>query len=106
MQGALKRSQKRPTNRLLGRSEMCFFWLSDDQKCLAAAKSVVQHGVGGNMIEHMTRSELIELGVSEERAHDVHQALHNLSVKNRDLGGAGGRGVGQGTTGECSAFGG
>jgi hypothetical protein len=33
------------------------------------------------MIEQTTRSELIELGVSEERAHDVHPALHKLSVK-------------------------
>ena len=32
-------------------------------------------------LEHMTRSALIEWGVSEERAHDVHQALHKLSVK-------------------------
>ena len=29
----------------------------------------------------MTRSALNELGVREERAHDVHQALHKLSVK-------------------------
>ena len=29
----------------------------------------------------MTRSELIELGVSEDRAHDAHQALHKLPVK-------------------------
>ena len=33
------------------------------------------------MIEDMTSSDLIELGVSEERAHDVHQALQKLSVK-------------------------
>ena len=55
--------------------------LVGDQKCLAAAKGVAQHGIDGNMIEHMTRSALIELGVSEERAHVVHQALHKLSVK-------------------------
>ena len=108
MQGALKRSQKRPipTGRwgVLG----CAMWLWDDQKSVVRRqKGVAQHGIDGHIIEQTTRSELIELGVSEERARDVHQALQKLSVKNRDLGGAGGRGVGQGTTtGECSAFGG
>ena len=93
-------------NRPLGLSEMCSLAFSDDQKCLAAAKRVVQHGVDDTIIEHMTRSELIEVGVSEEKgsrcASGVTQVVHEI----RDLGGAGGIGVGQGTTGECSAFGG
>ena len=87
--------------------QRCAIWFSDGQKCLAAAHGIFRHGIDGKMLEQATRSELIELGVSEERAHDVHQAFRKLSVKNRDLDSAGGRGVGQGTTtGECSAFGG
>ena len=59
---------------------MCH-WFSTYQKCRAAATCIFQHGIDGNMFEQTTRSESIELGVSEERAHDVHQALHTLSVK-------------------------
>ena len=58
---------------------MCWLAFSDDQKCIAAAKGVVHHGNDGNILESLTRSGLIELGVSEERAHDVHQALHELA---------------------------
>ena len=71
--------------------QRCALCISDDQKCIAAAKGVVQHGVDDNIFKQTTRSELIESGVSEKRAPDVHQVLHKLSVTNRDLGGAGGR---------------
>ena len=57
------------------------------RSALRRQKGVVQHGVDGNIIEKTTRSELIELGVSEERAHDVHPALHKLSLTNRDWAG-------------------
>ena len=61
--------------------QRCAHWFSDDQICLAAAKHVYEHGIDGQMLEDMTSSDLIELGVSAERAHDVYQAIHKLSKK-------------------------
>ena len=56
---------------------------SDDQICLAAAKNVFEHGIHGTKIEDTLSSDMVELGVSEERAHDVYQAIHNLYKKPR-----------------------
>jgi len=59
--------------------ERCARWFSDDQKCLVAAKGAVEHGIDGKILANLTRSDLIELGVSEERAQDVHQASQELA---------------------------
>ena len=59
--------------------ERCAHWFSDDQKCLVAAKGAVEHGIDGKILANLTRSDLIELGVSKERAQDVHQASQELA---------------------------
>ena len=61
--------------------ERCAHWFSEDQICLAAAENVFEHSIYGKMLEEMTSSDLIELGVSEEKAHDVYQAMRELSKK-------------------------
>ena len=44
-----------------------------------AAMGAVEHGIDGKMLANLTRSELIELGVSEERAQNVHHASQELA---------------------------
>ena len=44
-----------------------------------SAKGVVEQGSDGKILANLTRSDLIELGVSEERAQDVHQASQELA---------------------------
>ena len=59
--------------------ERCARWFSDDQKCLAAAKGAVEHGIDGKILANLARSDLIELGVSKERAQYEHQASQELA---------------------------
>ena len=44
-----------------------------------AAKGVVEHSIDGKILANSMRSDLIELGVSEERAQYAHQASQELA---------------------------
>ena len=61
--------------------QKCAHWFSD-MDCPLAAQRVSQEGIDGQLLEELTSTELIELGVDEEKAHDVYQEIQKLSKKN------------------------
>ena len=61
--------------------QRCAHWFSDMDFPLAA-QNVLQDGIDGHMLEDLTSTELIELGVDEEKAQDVYQEIQKLCKKN------------------------